>query len=62
MGAAKPPSPRRASTTMVVTPDGGRPRLYYDGKAAPWPLVVRPAMRGVPVLGQRLAEAWRENA
>lgn len=62
MGAANPPSPARASTNMLVTPDGGRPRLYYDGKAVPWMVTVRLEMLGAPILGQRLAEAWRENA
>lgn len=62
MGAAKPPSPGRASTNLLVTPDGGRPRLYYDGKAVPWPVVNTPRMHGLSILGQRLAEGWKENA
>lgn len=61
MGAPNPPSPRRASSVRVVT-SGRRQVLHYDGKPVPWLLVDVPRLNGLPVLGQRLAEAWKENA
>lgn len=62
MGAAKPPSPARARTAYVVR-SGDRATLHYDSKPVPWLLVVNtPRMYGTAVLGQRLAEIWRESA
>lgn len=41
---------------------GPRQVLHYDGKPVPWLLVNVPRLNGLSVLGQRLAEAWKENA
>lgn len=57
------PSPYRARAVQLrrIRPYG-RVLMTYDGKAAPFPVVVQPRLRGVRLVGVTLAEGLREGA
>lgn len=57
-----PRSPRRARSVAMRRNAVGRIVLAYDGKPAPFPVIVEPRLRGLPIAGQALAESFREGA
>ena len=61
-GRGRAPAITQRGHTRLVQRANGRLALFFGTQLAPWPVALRPGLRGLSAPGQTFAESIREGA